>query len=347
MKLRKALLFLIGLAVGLAVFGLISGDIEWSKVGESFTNMRWWQLLALLVLMEGGIIASALAWKSVLEEKTPLPFSPLLKIFTVGFSLSYLTPMSLIGGEALQAYFLHQKLNLSWKKSIVSIILYKLVGFAVLTVIALTGLGIFFFLGGKLSRRLGFLIFLIFFGILLFFFLLLKKSNRHRSLIENIIRTLRLEQILETDQIKTVLSYEREVLHFFWARRRAFWKTAGFSALGHFCYLGQAFFLIAFLTGQWTGIGALITYAFNGLSSFFILPAALGSLEVMEGFAFHSLGLALSLALTFSLIWRGLRLLICLSGGVMALQLMRELGREGRKEVKKHYLHHEGRSEDS
>ena len=345
MKIGKILFFLIGLAVGLAVFALMSGDIEWVEVGESFTNMRWWQLLTLLVLMEGGMVAATLAWKSILEEKTPLPFSPLLKIFTVGFSLSYLTPMSLIGGEALQTYFLHQKLNLPWKKSIVSIILRKTISFVVLTVVILTGLGFFFFLGGKLSRQLGLLVFLIFLGIFIFFFLLFKKAERRRSLIGGLVRALGLDQILETDQMKTVLSYEQEVLHFFQTRNQAFWRTLRFTILECFCYLGQAFFLFAFLTGQWTGIGALMTYSFSGLSSFFILPAALGSLEVMEGFAFHSLGLALSLALTFSLIWRGLRLLVCLTGGVMALQLMRELGWKGLKEPKKHSFPYERKQE--
>ena len=345
MKIGKILFFLIGLAVGLAVFALMSGDIEWVEVERSLANIRWWQLLILLILMEGGIIATALAWRSILEEEVPIPFFPFLKIFTVGFSLSYLTPISLVGGEALQTYFLHQKLALPWRKSIISIILHKIISFAVLAVVILAGLGFFFFLGGKLSRQLGLLVFLIFLGIFIFFFLLFKKTDHHLSLIGGFVRALGLSQILETDQMKTVLSYEQEALRFFQTRSQAFWRTLGFSTLTCFCYLGQAFFLFAFLTGQWTGIGALVTYSFSGLSSFFVLPAALGSLEVMEGFAFQSFGLEPNLSLTFSLIWRGLRLLVCLAGGVMALQLIRELGWKGLKESGKHHFSYERKQE--
>jgi uncharacterized membrane protein YbhN (UPF0104 family) len=340
MKIRKILLFLIGLAVGLVVFGLISGDIDWASVGESFSSIRWWQLLLLLGLMEGSMVFAALAWKSILEEKRSLPFFPLLKIFTVGFSLSYLTPMTLVGGEALRAYFLHQKEHLSWKKTIISIILHKLIIFLVLAGVVSIGLGFFFFLGGALSRRLGSLIFLIFLGMAIFLFLLFRHSSNHQSLISSLFLALGLGQVLEIKQMKTVLAYEKEALRFFRTRRQAFWQAVGFSALEALCYLGQAFFIIAFLSGKWTVIGALISYAFSGLSAFFILPAALGSLEVMEGFAFQSLGLELSLALTFSLIWRGLRLLICFSGGLIALQLMREIGWKSLRESKKQYLQH-------
>lgn len=345
MKIGKILFFLIGLAVGLAVFALISGDIEWVEVEKSLAGIHWWQLLILLVLMEGGIITATLAWKSILGEEIPVPFFPLLKIFTVGFSLGYLTPISLVGGEALQTYFLHQKLALPWRKSIISIILHKIISFVVLAVVILAGLGFFFFLGGGLSRQLGLLVFLIFLGIFIFFFLLFKKTDRRLSLIGGFARALGLGQILETDQMKTVLSYEEEVLRFFQRRSQAFWRTLGFSVLSCLCYLGQAFFLFAFLTGQWTGIGALVTYSFSGLSAFFILPAALGSLEVMEGFAFQSFGLESSLSLTFSLIWRGLRLLVCLTGGVMALQLIRELGWKKIKESEKHHFSYERKQE--
>jgi len=109
--------------------------------------------------------------------------------------------------------------------------------------------------------------------------------------------------------------------------------------------LFQAFFLIYFLTGRWTINGGLITQAFSGLSSFLMLPASIGSLEMVEGFAFQALSLSLSLAVIFSLIWRGLRLLICAWGGVIALQFMRESGQTKIQKFKKFYLH--GKQEDS
>ena len=346
MKTKKIILFLITLAIGLAAFSLIGGETNWSTVWESFSVIRWWQVLVLCLLMLGSILTLALSWKTILEEKKgSIPFFPLLKIFVVGFSLSYLTPMSLVGGEALKAYLLHEKLKISWKKGIISIVLQEIINFFVLIPIIIFGLGSFFFLGGRLSKKLGLLALVVILAVLIFFFLILLKSQQHKSLITSLVRMIGLEQILETDKMKTILGYEKEAFRFFNTRHRDFRKAIGFSVLQYFfCFL-QATFLIYFLTGRWTINGGLIAQAFSGLSSFLMLPASIGSLEIVEGFAFQALGLSLSLAVIFSLIWRGLRLLVCVWGGIIALQFMRESSQTKIKQFKDFYLH--GKQEDS
>lgn len=346
MKIKKALIFFITLAIGLAVFSLMSGEVQWDDVWKSLSIIRWWQALILFLLMASSMIFTTLCWKTILgKKKDSISFLNLLKIYTVGFTLGYLTPISLIGGEALEAYLLHQKLKISWKKSIVSIIIQEIIDFLILVMVLTIGLGAFFFLGGRLSKKLGLLMVIILFAIFLFFFSILTKSSKHRSLIGGLIRLIGLEQILETEQMKTVLNYEQEGLRFFNSRRHDFWRATGFTALAYLFYFFQSFFLVYLLSGHWMLVGGLIVQAFSTLGSLMLLPASLGSLEMMEGFAFQALGLSLGLALTFSLLWRGIRLVVCFFGGVIFLWLTRNLAREKLKKVQDLYLY--GKSKDS
>lgn len=346
MKVKRILVFFISLAIGLAVFSLMSGEVKWADVWQSLAVVQWWQVLILFSLMMGSLVFVSLCWKTILEQdKNSISLLALLRILMIGFSLSYLTPISLVGGEALKAYLLHQKLKISWKKGIVSVILQEIIDFLVLAIVMIVGLGAFFFLGGKLSRKLGLLVVVLLFLVLLFFFLVLTRSTQHRSFIKGLTRFLGLEQILETDQMKTVLHYEEEGLRFFNSRRHDFWRAIGFEAMAYFLYFLQAFFLIYFLAGRWTMIGGIITQSFSSLGAIMLFPASIGSLEMMEGFAFQAMGLSLGLALTFSLIWRGTRLLICLFGGAAFLWQSRKLAQEKIKKVKNLYLH--GESKDS
>lgn len=346
MNLKNVIIFLITLAIGLAAFSLMGGETHWSVVWASLLQMRWWQGLVLFLLLFLSIALTSWSWQIILEEegRKVNPFS-LLQILIIGFSLSYLTPLSLVGGEALKAYFVHERLKVSWKKGIVSIVLQEIINFFVVVVLMIAGLAVFFSLGGRVSKKLGFLSMTLLFLFLLFFFLLLLKSNQHKSLIGGLAHSLGLGQILKTDRMKSLLAYEEETLNFFNHRRRDFWKVIGLSFLAYVVIFFQAFFLIYFLMHKWAFSGALITQAFSGISGFMLLPASLGSLEMLEGVAFQALGLSLTMALTFSLVWRGLRLAMCGVGGAIFLWLMRKSGREKLNQFWQAYSY--GKSKDS
>ena len=346
MSFKSVMIFLITLAIGLAAFSLMSGETHWSVVWASLLQMRWWQGLILFLLLFLSIALTSWSWQIILEEegRKVNPYS-LLQILIVGFSLSYLTPLSLVGGEALKAYFVHEKLKVSWKKGIVSIVLQEIINFFVVVVLIIAGLAVFFSFGGRISKKLGLLSITILFLFLLFFFLLLIKSNQHKSLISGLAYSLGLGQILKTERMKNLLAYEKETLRFFNHRQRDFWKVVGLSFLAYVAIFFQAFFLLYFLTGQWTLPGALISQTFSGISSFMLLPASLGSLEMLEGVAFQALGLSLTMALTFSLVWRGLRLAMCGVGGAIFLWLMRKSGREKLNQFWQAYSY--GKSKDS
>ena len=346
MSLKRVVIFLISLAIGLAAFSLVGGEIHWSVVWTSLTKIQWWQGLILFLLLFSSIALTSWSWQIILEEegKKVNPYS-LLQILIVGFSLSYLTPLSLVGGEALKAYLVHEKLKVSWRKGIVSIILQEIINFFVVVVLIIAGLAVFFSLGGRVSKKLGFLSTIILFLFLLFFFLLFLKSNQHKSLIQGLVYSVGLGQILKTHQMKSLLAYEKETLHFFNHRRRDFWKVMGLSFLAYVAIFIQAFFLIYFLTDKWTLTGALVSQTFSGISSFMLLPASLGSLEMLEGVAFQALGFSLTMALTFSLVWRGLRLVLCGVGGGLFLWLMRKSGREKLNQFWQVYSY--GKSKDS
>ncbi len=346
MSLKRVIIFLVTLAIGLAAFSLMGGETHWSVVWSSLAKMRWWQGLVLFLLLLLSLMLTSLSWQVILEEEgKKVHSSSLLEILIIGFSLSYLTPLSLVGGEALKAYFVHEKLKINWKKGIVSIVLQEIINFLVLVLIMIAGLAVFFSFGGRVSKKLGFLSITILFLFLLFFFLLLLKSNQHKSLIKGLVRSVGLGQILETKRMQTLLSYEEETFKFFNNRRRDFWKVIWLSFFAYVVIFVQSFLLIYFLTNRWSPTAGLVAHVFSGISSFMLLPASLGSLEMLEGIAFQALGLSLTTALTFSLVWRGLRLIMCGVGGGMFLWLMRKSGREKLRHFRQLYAY--GKSKDS
>ena len=346
MSIKRLIIFLISLAIGLAAFSLMGGETHWSVVWASFARMQWWQGLTLFLLLLLSLMLTSWSWQVILEEEGRKVHSySLLQILIIGFSLSYLTPLSLVGGEALKAYFVHEKLKIGWKKGIVSIVLQEIINFLVLVLIMIAGLAVFFSLGGRISKKMGLLSITILFLFLLFFFLLLLKSNQHKSLIKGLVRSVGLGQILKTNRMQALLSYEEETFKFFNHRRRDFWKVLWLSFFAYVVIFIQSFLLIYFLTNRWTPTGGLIAHVFSGISSFMLLPASLGSLEMLEGIAFQALGMTLTTALTFSLAWRSLRLLMCGVGGGMFLWMMRKSGREKLRQFQQRYSY--GKSEDS
>jgi len=132
--------------------------------------------------------------------------------------------------------------------------------------------------------------------------------------------------LLKTPKGQKLLQYEKEVLRFFDIYNRRFWKIIGLTFLQHLFWLIQALLIVFFLIGSLRGITSpLIVYSFTAIGSILFIPAAFGSLEIVEGIAFGAMGIPYSTAVVFSLIWRGTRLAFCFFGSLCFLSLAKEI----------------------
>jgi len=83
----------------------------------------------------------------------------------------------------------------------------------------------------------------------------------------------------------------------------------------------RAFLLVLFLGKNIGALSVLSVLGFNYLAVMIPIPAALGSHEAIQTFAFNSLGLGASTAAAFTMIIRGAELIIALFGSVFLFRL--------------------------
>jgi len=326
MSPKKILLFFVSLSIGLAVFFLIGGEAGWGEVAQSLSLIKTWQFFLIAFFFLAGIETAVWVWKMILSRLgVQSNFWALNQAFLAGFTVSYLTPITLVGGEALRLYLLNEKLDISWKKGISSIIVSKMLDFVVLLTFVIGGLAAFFLRGGAFSQKVGSLLILSLGVLISFFVYLFFRGARKKSVVSELLRVVHLDDLLETSKGQKLLQYEKEVLEFFNIHDHRFWKIIGATFLQHFFWFIQALLIVFFLVGSLKGLtGPLIVYSFAALGSVLFIPAALGSLEIVEGIAFVALGVPYSVAVVFSLIWRGTRLALCFVGSFCFLSLIKE-----------------------
>jgi uncharacterized protein (TIRG00374 family) len=326
MSPKRILLFFVSLSIGLTVFFLIGGEAGWGEVVRSLSLIKAWQFFLIAFFFLAGIETAVWVWKMILNcLGVQSNFLALNQAFLAGFTVSYLTPVTLVGGEALRLYLLNEKLGVSWKKGMSSIIVSKMLDFVVLLTFVISGLVAFFLRGGAFSQKVGSLLVLSL-GVLIFFFIyLFFRGARKKSAISELLRVVHLDDLLETPKGRKFLQHEKEILRFFNIHNHHFWKIIGLTFLQHFFWLIQALLIVFFLVGSLKGTtGPLIVYSFTALGSVLFIPAALGSLEIVEGVAFVALGVPYSVAVVFSLIWRGTRLALCFFSSFCFLSLAKK-----------------------
>ncbi len=315
LRIKSVLFFLITLTVGVVFFLVVGGDVDWGDVTTSLALIRPWQFALIFILSLAAQGAVTSAWREALRHMGyRLPWKKLWRILVVGGMISFLTPVAFIGGEALILYLLKREMNVPWKRGINSLIVLKLADFVVHITFILIGLVVFIFLAGLTSLELISLFILVPLGMMLFLSYFFIQILRKKSIAKPVLRLFGLARFIEDRKSFNLDKEEGEIISFFDFKQRKSWALMGPTIVRCFFSWAQSFFLIVFLTGQTSVLFSLVAQTFAELSTMFLLPATLGSLEFMQVIAFGALGYGSSVAISFSLIWRGMRLAICALG---------------------------------
>ncbi len=119
----------------------------------------------------------------------------------------------------------------------------------------------------------------------------------------------------------SLVEIEREIFNFFKPKRKQMWKAFSLSFLRAAVMYLRVFLLIIFLGKSIGGLPVLSVLGFTYLAALIPIPAALGSHEAIQIFAFNSLGLGSFAAAAFTMIIRGAELIISLVGIVILFRL--------------------------
>lgn len=316
--MRKILLFLISLVVGLAVLGLVSSQIGIGKIGQALSLFPNQGLILIVGLVALIVLVGVWRWKFILKTQGyNLSFSKLGPIWTAGYAITYLTPIAILGGEVFMIYSLRKIFSLPWEKSISSVFINRILDATIFFPLLILGILIFptltgflpvakvLIIGGAMTALLG--------GLLAIFYF---KSFKKESVLEWIFKFfgIKREGIEANRKGKLMFDTEEEVIHFFGLKKKVMWEGIGISVLKYGLIFIKFWLLIYFFGGGTSILRTISIYGFHNLACLVPIPAMLGSLEVAESLVFEGLGLGANLGVAFSFLLRGVNLLVCLIG---------------------------------
>jgi len=314
--MKKFFLFLISLVVGFGLFIWIGRMVGWQEIKRAFLIFKGWQGIVILVLTLLMALVGNWKWKVILKGiGTKISFGELFKSYLAGFSLMYLLPMMVLGGEVFRGYVLKEKNQIPWAKGMASIVIDRILEWtANLTIVFF---GILFFLLNiglpptKLEIIFGGVFFLFLAGIIFFYFKCFKRESITKAI----------GRIFNHRLDSQPLEAEKEIFKFFKPKGKVMWRGFGLSFLRAVIMFFRTWLLIIFLGKGISGLPALSILGFSYLAVMIPIPTALGSHEAIQTFAFKSLGLGLSTATAFTMIIRGAELLIALAGVIILFRL--------------------------
>jgi len=307
--MKKLLLLLISFLIGIGLFFWILEMVGWPAIKRSFLVFTGWQGLVILGLTLLMMMIGTWKWKEILKGNgVKISFKDLLNPYLAGFSVMFLAPALVWGGEIFRSYVLKERYSVPWSKGMASVIIDRILEWtANLAVIFFGGLFFLFSIGFP-PLRLGIVfggVFLIFlFGISFFYF----KSVRKESMLFFI----RNNQPFDT---------EKEIFKFFKLKNAAMWKGISLALLRAATMYFRTWLLILFLGKSIGALPALSILGFSYLAVMIPIPTALGSHEAIQTFAFNALDLGISTATAFTMIIRGAELIITLAGVAILLRL--------------------------
>lgn len=316
---KNAFFILISILVASILIYFVFDEIGTQEIWQTFLSFSpkgvfWVSILTIL-----SVILNAWRWQIILRERGDnLSLSKLIVAWISGFSIGYFTPIAMAGDEVVKTYILKNKFSVPLKKATVSVFLEDLIldgSIFYLTII----IGVFFFIlkAMIIPLELWMILLILAFPIggLIFFYFKVFKTQSMIRIIKGPLQRFTNSKIADG-----LIRYEQEVLDFFKAKNKEMWQAIIISFFHGIVKVLRLWAIILFLGIKIDLITVISISAFSNLAYVFPLPAALGSLEALQAFAFSNLGLTPQIAVAFSLILRAADTLVALIGLFFALK---------------------------
>ncbi|MFH1423861.1 MAG: lysylphosphatidylglycerol synthase transmembrane domain-containing protein [Candidatus Nealsonbacteria bacterium] len=316
--MKKVLSFFISLFAGVGLLFWISRFIGWQETKSALLIFTGWHGMVIILLTLLMILAGAWKWKLILKSQGyDLSDREIIAPYLTCFSLIYLFPMVVFGGEIFRGYVLREKYNIPWTKAISSVFIDKILEVTSFLVTVLAGIAYFLLKIGLPPQNLcfifGAILIVCIICIVFFYFKIFKRE----SVIEPLNRFLNRQKAPGGD----LLGIENEIFKFFKIKKKVLWYGLGLAFLRVVISWARCWILILFLGKNISILTALTILGFYYLAMMIPIPAALGSHEAAQVFAFNALGLGSGLAPAFTMIQRGAELIMAFIGLVIFFKL--------------------------
>ena len=322
--MKKIIKFLIALVLGSVIFYFVirkAGIETFEEAGRLFFSFKGGLvILTTILLATVGIIR----WKVILGcQGEKRSFSELAGVWTVGYSVDYLTPVSLFGGEALRAYLTGKTLDIDWEKSFSSVIIDKILDGTFHIIFIVIGVSIFLSYGSFPEVWIFWLVILSIFSLVIILTLFYSRAIGKKSITLLFFKVLGLNKtdIKATKSGEFIFNTEGNVLRFFSPSQSFFWKGIFLSLLRHSLFYLRALILVYLLVGSIEPVKSVAMQGLAFLALFLPLPAGLGGLEAAAAFGFETLGFSFNQGTVFGMTWRAADLVICLFGIILGVKI--------------------------
>jgi len=313
--LKKIILFFVSLFVGIALLVWIFNFIGWQQIKNAFLVFTGWRGIIILLLTALMLFFGMWKWQVILKgQGYSFSCRQLMGPYLSSFSLIYLFPIIIFGGEIFRGYSLKEKYSVPWSKGITSVMIDKILEMTAFLITIIVGM-IFFFIRiglppGNFGIIIGGVLFFLCAAIGFFYF----KSFKRKSIARIFIKFFSPQKRFISEE---PVEMEREIFDFFKPRNKVLWQASAFAFLRVGVTWLRCWLLILFLGSQIGISSALSILGFYYFSLLIPIPMALGSHEVVQMFAFGALGLGSGLAPAFTMIQRAAELFLALIGMVI------------------------------
>lgn len=310
--MKKFLLLLFSFVIGVALFIWVAKTAGFQELKKDILVLGGKEgiiIIGLSLLIAG---LGAWKWKEILKgEGIDISFKNLIGPHLSGFSIMFLAPILLWAAEIFRGYVIKKRNAVPWSKGMASVIIEKILDWTVNLIVILIGSLFFFSSMGLPPIDLVFIfggVILVFFaGLFFFYFRCIKRKSIVGFFIKN-------------DKNK-ILEIEREIFDFFKKGGPYVWRSVFLAFLKTAAMYVRVWFLILFLGKTISALPALAILGFYYLAVMIPIPAALGSHEAIQIFAFNFFGLGISTAAAFTMITRVADLLVAILGIAILFRL--------------------------
>jgi uncharacterized protein (TIRG00374 family) len=308
--MKKLPIFLLSFLVGIILFWAVIRFVGWQEIKKSVLVFSGWQGLLILFLTFVWVLVINWKWKEILKgEGVNLPFFSILRPGLIGFSLMYLAPTFILGGEIFRGYILNKNHSISWAKGMASVFIDRILDWTTNLLVVFFGMSFFLLKISLLPKRLGIILGSVFLfwlvGIAFFYAMVFKRESIARFI---------LRFINYKGQSSEPLEIEKEIFNFFKLKSVQFWKALGLTFLEEGIMLLRIWILISFFGKSISFFVALSISGFYYLATMIPIPASLGVQDILQVFAFKALGLGANVGIAFTLIIRAAEVIVALVG---------------------------------
>ncbi len=313
--MKNAVKFFFTFFIGVSLFYFIINetgvDVIWRAI--NFFLRPEGAFIVLITLF--SFLMASLRWREVIfSQQEKLPIFLLFRYLIKGFTIDFITPFPIVGGETVRALLVKRDIGL--KKGAASAVIDKIIDITTHFFFLIIGLIFFVFYGKTFhSAFINYIILFAFFLFLLlgfFYFFALRKKTILKQIFK--IPFFAKSKFFSNGDGQKVIEIEEEIVDFFSHRKRYLIRGVFFSFLKHFFLLGRVFFLLSLFN---LNIGVaifFIIYGFTVLSAIVPTPAAIGGMEAVMGICFGMLGFGFATGVIYAIVIRSADLFICLIG---------------------------------